>query len=365
LVRFLSVVSAALLLAAAPNASAQSPVPLASPQQAAAADAIGSVASLQGSATVTRGNTNGALKVDDDIFRGDIIQTASNATLGITLDDDTTFTMGGNARMVMDEFLYQSGGKPAATYNVVRGTLAFVAGQVARTGDMSIATPTATIGIRGTTGVVEVPEGVTTAGQVAVKLYPDASGAVGRIELFAPGPGGARLGVLTRASTGFGIGAGIAGRFAAVPLAISSQQVARDRGFVRQLFSHQTLGRQLVFQRRPFRMQALPPNVRQNLQRNFQRQNLQRQNLPQDLRRRTPSQDLQRRPQDLPPNLRGPSQPGGPQRGELLPRFDQRALPRVQQPAVQGAPALRRQLQQPQQVPGHPPRRGNERQQLR
>ena len=59
------------------------------------------------------------------------------------------------------------------------GTLAFVAGLLAKTGEMKITTETAVIGIRGTTGVVDVPEG-GAAGEAKVKLYPDADGRVGR-----------------------------------------------------------------------------------------------------------------------------------------------------------------------------------------
>ena len=52
------------------------------------------------------------------------------------------------------------GGKTnAALFNVVRGTVAFVAGQAAKNGDMKFQTPSATLGIRGTTGVLEVPDG--------------------------------------------------------------------------------------------------------------------------------------------------------------------------------------------------------------
>ncbi len=287
---------------------------------------------------MTRGNATGAFRLNDDVYMGDVVQTGANSTLGIALDDETTFTMGANTRMTLDEFVYQKNGKPSAGYNVLRGTVAFVAGQVAKTGSMSISTPTATLGIRGTTGVIDVPENITGASQVNVKLYPDANGAVGRIELFAPGTGGTRLGILTRASSGFGIGAAIGGRFSAVPITISPQQIARDRGFVRQVFSHQNLGRQLIQQRRPFRQQGLPPNL--------QRQNLQR------------------------PDLRGPGrpgqvQPGLPQRGNAAPGPGQ--VPGIQRgPVLQGAPALRgapglRPPQQQQQRGRGPRDRRNER----
>ena len=77
---------------------------------------------------------------------------------------------------------------------------------------MKISTPTATLGIRGTTGLVEVPEGATAAtgaNNVAIKLYPDADGRVGRIEV--NDRAGARLGFLTQGSSGFTIRPGAGG----------------------------------------------------------------------------------------------------------------------------------------------------------
>ena len=63
---------------------------------------------------------------------------------------------------------------------------------------MKITTPTATLGIRGTSGLVEVPEGAsaTSKNNVNVKLYPDADGRVGRIEV--NDRAGAQLGFLTQ-----------------------------------------------------------------------------------------------------------------------------------------------------------------------
>jgi hypothetical protein len=106
----------------------------------------------------------GPLKLQDEIFKGDVLQTAKNATLGVTFNDDTTLNLSASSRVVVDNFVYQDGGKDnAALINVTRGTMAFVAAAVAKTGDMKIETPTATLGIRGTTGVVEVPESATAA----------------------------------------------------------------------------------------------------------------------------------------------------------------------------------------------------------
>ena len=155
-------------------------------------------------------------------------------------------------------------------FNVARGTLAFIAGQVAKTGDMKIATPTAALGhsrhhrrgrCAGRSG--------RTPGETKIKLYQDQGGTVGRIEIFDNA--GARLGLLSQASTGFAVRLDQAlsrslgqPRFAAVAFAIAPQELARDRNQVRQLFSVHTLGRQIINLRRgggivpPGGLQRLP-----------------------------------------------------------------------------------------------------------
>jgi hypothetical protein len=296
--------------------------------QPAADDPIGNVATLTGNATVTRNNASSPLKLKDDIFLNDVLQTSANSTLGVTFNDATTFNLTANARITVDSFVYEDGGKAnAALFNVAKGTVAFVAAAVAKSGDMKISTPTATLGIRGTTGLVEVPEGATAGGanDVAVKLYPDPDGKVGRIEI--NDRSGGRLGFLTQGASGFTIRAGAGGRFAAVPLLISPQQALRDQGFVRQVHAAQNFGRQIVTQRQIQRRQN--PSARPGLQRQNGR----------------PQPGLQRQP-GLQPGLR-PGQPGVQQPG--LPRQPgqpglqrQPGVPGLQRPAGQIRPGLPR-----------------------
>ena len=199
---------------------------------------------MQGAATVTRASAAAAiaLQVNDPIFKNDALQTAANATLGITFDDETTFSLSPSTRIVVDEFVYQEGGSAnAAVFMVTTGTAAFVASLVAQTGDMKIATPTASLGIRGTTGVVDVPT-QGAAGEPRIKLYADADGHVGRIEVFDRQ--GGRLGALTQGASAFALRAGAGGRLAAVPFQIPPQEAARDRGMLQRLFvSHRSDGR--------------------------------------------------------------------------------------------------------------------------
>jgi hypothetical protein len=233
-------------------AHGQTPAPSNQAASSAAADnSIGQVASITGNATVTRGNAvRSALKVADTIYVKDTLQTDVNSSLGISFDDETTFSLSANTRIVIDAFVYQQGGSGNnALFNVATGTAAFVANLVAKSGDMKVAMPTATLGIRGTTGIVEVP----AAGGAAptVKLYPDADGHVGRIELFDRQ--GGRLGALTQGASAFTLRAGAGGRIAAVPYQIPSQEAARDRGALQRLNRSHNIGRQMIIQRQRLR----------------------------------------------------------------------------------------------------------------
>jgi len=242
--------------AASPTPAATAPS--ADAQTAADAEPIGNVATVTGIATVIRDKNSYPLKVRDDIYLNDAVQTASNSSLGITFNDSTTFNLSASAKITIDNYVYEDGGKQnSAIFDVGKGTVAFVAAAVARSGDMKITTPTATLGIRGTTGVVEVPANASAtaaaANNVNIKLYPDADGRVGHIDV-NDRTSGARLGALTQGSSGFAIRPGTGGaRFAAVPISIPPQQIARDRSFVSQLHQAQTAGRQIVTEQREFR----------------------------------------------------------------------------------------------------------------
>jgi hypothetical protein len=227
---------------------------------------VGQVATLQGIATVMRGNAAPSrLKVSDGIYKKDALQTGANSSRGVTFDDETTLSLTANAGIVVNDFVYEEGGKGnSAAFNIARGTVAFVASLVAKNGDMTISTPTATLGIRGTTGVVDVPDNTAAgAGEAKIKLYPDADGRVGQIDVF--NRQGGRLGTLTQGSNAFAIRPGPGGRFAAIPFQISPQEAARDRGVVQRLFASHNIGRQMATQRRQLRGpgRQRPNNLRQ------------------------------------------------------------------------------------------------------
>ena len=198
---------------------------------------------------MTRGTAAAiVLKVADHIFENDALETALNSTLGVTFDDETTFSLSANTRIVVDKFVYEEGASGnAASFHVASGTAAFVASLVAKTGDMTVSTDNATLGIRGTTGVVEVPA-AGGASAPTIKLYPDTDGHVGRIEVFDRQ--GGRLGALTQGQSAFSLRLGANGRISAVPYQIPPQEAARDRGVLQRLNTSHAIGRQIAIQRR-------------------------------------------------------------------------------------------------------------------
>ena len=344
--------------APAPQTPAAPAADPATDAQAPSDEPIGNVATLTGIATVIRKKDSIALKLKDDIFQNDVLQTSANSTLGVTFNDATTFNLTANARITVDSFVYEDGGKQnAALFDVAKGTVAFVAAAVAKTGDMKISTPTATMGIRGTSGLIEVPEGAsaTSRNNVAIKLYPDADGKVGRIEVHDRA--GVRLGFLTQGASGFTIRPGAGARFAAVPLTISPQQALRDQGFVRQVHSTQNLGRQVVTQQRALRRanpaQNNPNRANQPRQPGPQRQN----GLPQRPGSQQPgSPNRPGQPSPNLPNRQGLQQrPGSPTQPGQPPRAGQPQQPGGQAPpGSQNAPGVRQppNLQQQPSAPG-------------
>ena len=135
--------------------------------QADTAKAIGKVATVIGSVTIEHVNAvvvqaNVAsqpeqTKVGDSVYLGDVVQTGGDGKISITFTDDTAFNLSSNARMALNDFVYDPNGKSNSTFfSLTKGTFTFVAGKVAKTGNMKIDTPVATMGIRGTTPHVEI-----------------------------------------------------------------------------------------------------------------------------------------------------------------------------------------------------------------
>ena len=132
---------------------------------AAAGKVIGHVTKLSGTATIVRNGVSIILNNGDNVEKGDVVQSGSDSTLGITFIDGTVFGLSSNARMVLNEMVYDpNGSNNSSLISLVAGTISFVAGETAKHGDMKVDTPVATMGIRGTAVLVEIDFNVPGTG---------------------------------------------------------------------------------------------------------------------------------------------------------------------------------------------------------
>jgi len=97
--------------------------------------------------------------VGDYLYRGDVLATSSDSTLGVIFRDDTILSLGSRSEVRIDAFVFE----PAREnldflVSVGKGTAQFISGQIAklRPGNMNVETPLSTIGIRGTRFLVKV-----------------------------------------------------------------------------------------------------------------------------------------------------------------------------------------------------------------
>ena len=124
--------------------------------------ATGSVTLERANAIVIQASTTGQAgqaKVGDLVYQGDAVATGADGKVGINFTDGTSFNLSNNARMVLNEFVYDPNSTSnSSLINLTKGTFTFVAGKVAKTGDMKIDTPVATMGVRGTTPRVEISD---------------------------------------------------------------------------------------------------------------------------------------------------------------------------------------------------------------
>ena len=148
---------------------------------------IGQVEKMTGTVTAVRADgTKVELKVGDQVFQGDILETGADGALGVILADETTFSMAEEGRMVLDEMIYDPGTQEGSvSLSVMHGVFTFVSGQVAKTDPdaMTLTTPVATIGIRGT----QVGLDLTDGQNLKVALMEEADGFVGEVVIMNNG----------------------------------------------------------------------------------------------------------------------------------------------------------------------------------
>lgn len=119
------------------------------------ASAIGIIKELSGEATITRADgTSEKATLGGEIHQGDIVETAAEGAVNIVFLDESSFAISSNARMAIDEYVYDPASQGGETnISILRGMFVFTSGLIGRDDpdDVHIDTPVGSIGIRGTT----------------------------------------------------------------------------------------------------------------------------------------------------------------------------------------------------------------------
>lgn len=134
---------------------------------------IGSITEFKGAGQIKRAAKTMPAAKGSGIVKNDTVSTTSQGRFKITFVDATTVNITENSRLVIDDFVYDGGGKSKGKLGlkVALGTVRYASGKLAKgnPGGVNIRTPTATIGVRGTDFVMTVDE----IGRTMVVLLPN------------------------------------------------------------------------------------------------------------------------------------------------------------------------------------------------
>ena len=140
------------------------------------ASEIGGISELTGNGEITRVDSSEALtaELNSDIFSYDDVRTGKGR-LAIQFLDDSVVKLTEHSKLIIDEYIFDPDpSKSKMALNMASGTARFITGKLGKINkqNISIKTPTATIGIRGTDFTTTVDE----LGRSLVILLPNKDG---------------------------------------------------------------------------------------------------------------------------------------------------------------------------------------------
>ena len=118
-----------------------------------AGDLAGKVSRMRGVAVADRGGAQVTLIEGAVIYTEDVLTTGEDGRLEITLSDDTLLTLGENANLTVDAFVFEpDASKGTALLTVVKGAFRFTTGKLSGMKDKKVEVKTifANLAVRGT-----------------------------------------------------------------------------------------------------------------------------------------------------------------------------------------------------------------------
>ena len=158
-------------------------------------DTIGVNSAIKGDVTIQSGEQEAMqAAIKEPVFLGDIVNAARLSSLQVLLLDQTVFTVGPDSLLTIDEFVYDPNkDNNSVAASVQKGMFRFMSGSISKSkgADVSVNTPVASMGVRGTIveGLVgaEAIDIARAAGVLPVGASVDIAGAT-LFVLRGPGP---------------------------------------------------------------------------------------------------------------------------------------------------------------------------------
>lgn len=123
---------------------------------------IGKISSLKGEVYIKNNKETKTAKIGSFLYQKDTVITKNNSQALLLLNDDTSIAVGKNTQMSLNEYLYDP--KISSNNNLkvgfLKGTFRTITGQIGKLNKekFKVDTPTATIGIRGTTFLLKIEQ---------------------------------------------------------------------------------------------------------------------------------------------------------------------------------------------------------------
>ncbi len=133
------------------------------------AQQIGVVASMQPQVFGTApGQAERSLQPRSSVLANDTIRTGPSGRSQLLFQDQTTLTVAPSSQVVLDRFVFDPAGRQGQVgLSLTTGALRFIGGQGSRNTEAEIRTPSATLGIRGSSALVRYAGGQTIAVLIA------------------------------------------------------------------------------------------------------------------------------------------------------------------------------------------------------
>lgn len=121
-----------------------------------AATSIGVITDIEGDVKLLRGDSYFAVDNGVELFQSDALETGENSKAQIDMVDGTNLLVGPGTRIRLGEYQVAEDNRvTSAVVDVISGWMRFAVAKLNDLGNYDIDTPTMTIGVRGTEGVIE------------------------------------------------------------------------------------------------------------------------------------------------------------------------------------------------------------------